>query len=58
MGVGIDAAGHYQLIAGIDDLAAFRNIEIVANGVDFSIDAKHVGAVGISVGDDGAALDQ
>ena len=26
MGVGVDTAGHHQLVAGIDNLAAFRHV--------------------------------
>gem|GEM_PF-6093034 len=44
MGMRVDTAGHDVLAAGIDDLGAGGNVELLADLLDFTVGAINVGA--------------
>ena len=58
MGVRVDAAGHDEEAAGIDDFGLGRNFDAGRDLGDEAVDAKDVGAVGGVGRDDGAAANE
>jgi hypothetical protein len=57
MRVRVDAARHYILAAGIDDLCTSRRIQVCANLLNLSIRAQYVCAPGPFGCYNGSALD-
>ena len=54
----IDAAGHHQQSAGVDDLGAGGRFQIGSDRGDFIALAQHVGPPAAIGGDDGSAADE
>ncbi len=58
MRMGIDAAGHQVLTTAIEHFDSGRNIQVVTNGLDYAVGAKHIGAITFIMGNNGGATDQ
>ena len=54
----IDATGHDELSARIDDHGAGRGCDVLADLHDPAVGTKHIGTVAVGGIDDGAAADQ